>query len=74
VATPFYILSCLTERLIHFHSPSCKVPEFCKFLLMVLNKTCLVNQISYNDRPNAELIMQSRKNADLVIRSVDLSI
>jgi len=33
----------------------------------------LVNQISYNDRPNAELIMESRKNADLVIRSVDFS-
>ncbi|KAK3136938.1 hypothetical protein QOZ80_5BG0445370 [Eleusine coracana subsp. coracana] len=30
-------------------------------------------RISYNDRPNAELIMQSRKNADLVIRSVDFS-
>ncbi|KAG2621985.1 ATP-dependent kinase-like protein notR' isoform X2 [Panicum virgatum] len=30
-------------------------------------------RISYNDRPNAELIMESRKNADLVIRSVDFS-
>ncbi|XP_024310560.1 putative uridine kinase C227.14 isoform X2 [Brachypodium distachyon] len=30
-------------------------------------------RISYNDRPNAELIMQSRKDADLVIRSVDFS-
>lgn len=30
-------------------------------------------RISYNDRPNAELIMESRKNADLVIRSVDYS-
>ncbi|TKW29465.1 hypothetical protein SEVIR_3G396100v4 [Setaria viridis] len=30
-------------------------------------------RISYNDRPNAELIMESRKDADLVIRSVDFS-
>ncbi|CAN1131779.1 Putative uridine kinase C227.14, partial [Linum perenne] len=28
-------------------------------------------RIEYNDQPNAELIMQSKKNADLVIRSVD---
>ncbi|CAM0949078.1 unnamed protein product [Alopecurus aequalis] len=30
-------------------------------------------RISYNDRPNAELIMESRRSADLVIRSVDFS-
>ena len=36
-------------------------------------KFCLVDQISYNDRPNAELIMESRRAADLVIRSVDFS-
>uniref|UniRef100_A0A0D9Y165 Phosphoribulokinase/uridine kinase domain-containing protein n=1 Tax=Leersia perrieri TaxID=77586 RepID=A0A0D9Y165_9ORYZ len=30
-------------------------------------------RISYNDQPNAELIMKSKKAADLVIRSVDLS-
>ncbi|KAL5206881.1 hypothetical protein ABZP36_035090 [Zizania latifolia] len=30
-------------------------------------------RISYNDRPNAELIIKSKKAADLVIRSVDLS-
>ncbi|KAK1287791.1 hypothetical protein QJS10_CPB19g01111 [Acorus calamus] len=29
-------------------------------------------RVEYNDRPNAELIMTSKKNADLVIRSVDL--
>ena len=28
-------------------------------------------QIDYNDRPNAELIMPSKKNADLVIKSID---
>ncbi|XP_041005881.1 putative uridine kinase C227.14 isoform X2 [Juglans microcarpa x Juglans regia] len=28
-------------------------------------------RIDYNDRPNAELIMKSKKNADLVIKSVD---
>ncbi|KAK6286403.1 hypothetical protein POUND7_012582 [Theobroma cacao] len=28
-------------------------------------------RIDYNDRPNAEIIMTSKKNADLVIRSVD---
>ncbi|KAI9180659.1 hypothetical protein LWI28_006967 [Acer negundo] len=31
-------------------------------------------RIDYNDRPNAELIMQSKKNADLVIRSISLLI
>ncbi|VAI27418.1 unnamed protein product [Triticum turgidum subsp. durum] len=30
-------------------------------------------RISYNDRPNAELIMESKRAADLVIRSVDYS-
>ncbi|KAK9704933.1 hypothetical protein RND81_07G021000 [Saponaria officinalis] len=30
-------------------------------------------RIDYNDRPNAELIMKSKKNADLVIKSIDLS-
>lgn len=30
-----------------------------------------VMQIDYNDRPNAELIMKSKKNADLIIKSVD---
>lgn len=29
------------------------------------------NQVEYNDRPNAELIMRTKKNADLVIRSLD---
>ncbi|XVE77860.1 hypothetical protein DITRI_Ditri13aG0097100 [Diplodiscus trichospermus] len=28
-------------------------------------------RIDYNDRPNAELIMKSKKNADLVIKSID---
>ncbi|OMO78400.1 hypothetical protein CCACVL1_14422 [Corchorus capsularis] len=28
-------------------------------------------RIDYNDRPNAELIMKSKKNADLVIRSIN---
>ncbi|XVF71920.1 hypothetical protein PTKIN_Ptkin12aG0078900 [Pterospermum kingtungense] len=28
-------------------------------------------RIDYNDRPNAELIMPSKKNADLVIKSID---
>ncbi|KDP21368.1 hypothetical protein JCGZ_21839 [Jatropha curcas] len=28
-------------------------------------------RINYNDRPNAELIMKSKKNADIVIRSID---
>lgn len=31
-----------------------------------------VVQVDYNDRPNAELIHKSKKNADLVIKSVDL--
>ncbi|KAI8574477.1 hypothetical protein RHMOL_Rhmol01G0357100 [Rhododendron molle] len=29
-------------------------------------------RIEHNDRPNAELIMKSKKNADLIIKSVDL--
>ncbi|XP_056170451.1 putative uridine kinase C227.14 isoform X4 [Syzygium oleosum] len=28
-------------------------------------------RIEYNDRPNAELIMKSKKNADLIIKSID---
>lgn len=31
----------------------------------------LILQIEYNDRPNAELIMKSKRNADLIIRSID---
>lgn len=30
-------------------------------------------RIDYNDRPNAEMIMKSKKNADLVIRSIEFS-
>ncbi|KAL6516133.1 hypothetical protein OROGR_019438 [Orobanche gracilis] len=30
-------------------------------------------RIDYNDRPNAELIIKSSKNADLIIKSVDIS-
>ncbi|XP_074316792.1 putative uridine kinase C227.14 [Silene latifolia] len=29
-------------------------------------------RIDYNDRPNAELIMKSKKNADLIVKSIDL--
>ncbi|KAH9623553.1 hypothetical protein KSS87_011304 [Heliosperma pusillum] len=29
-------------------------------------------RIHYNDRPNAELIMKSKKNADLIVKSIDL--
>lgn len=29
------------------------------------------HRIEYNDRPNAEMIIKSKKNADLVIRSID---
>ncbi|KAI4341761.1 hypothetical protein MLD38_026445 [Melastoma candidum] len=29
-------------------------------------------RVEYNDRPNAELIMESKKNADLIVRSIDL--
>lgn len=31
----------------------------------------VILQIEYNDRPNAELIMKSKKNADLIIKSID---
>jgi hypothetical protein len=72
VAIPFYYLSCSTE------DSYISILLASKFLstassYCLIKKICLVNQISYNDKPNAELIMQSRKNADLVIRSVDLS-
>ncbi|XP_039025031.1 LOW QUALITY PROTEIN: putative uridine kinase C227.14 [Hibiscus syriacus] len=30
-------------------------------------------RVNYNDRPNAEFIMKSKKNADLVIKSIDFS-
>lgn len=56
---------------IHCHFPHNMVSEYCKGSYYL--EIGLMNQISYNDKPNAELIMESRKNADLVIRSVDLS-
>lgn len=40
---------------------------------IVLNCGQIMIQIDYNDRPNAELIMKSKKNADLIVKSVDLS-
>ncbi|KAL2934599.1 Phosphomannomutase [Bienertia sinuspersici] len=30
-------------------------------------------RIEYNDRPNAEMILKSKENADLIINSVEIS-
>ncbi|XP_065047341.1 putative uridine kinase C227.14 isoform X2 [Musa acuminata AAA Group] len=47
------------ERVLKRHISTGKEPDVAKW------------RIEYNDRPNAELIMGSKKNADLVIKSVD---
>lgn len=47
------------ERVLKRHISTGKAPDVAKW------------RIEYNDRPNAELIMKSKKNADLVISSVD---
>ncbi|RRT67054.1 hypothetical protein B296_00032514 [Ensete ventricosum] len=47
------------ERVLKRHISTGKEPDVAKW------------RIEYNDRPNAEIIMGSKKNADLVIKSVD---
>ncbi|KAK9087148.1 hypothetical protein Syun_029542 [Stephania yunnanensis] len=47
------------QRVLKRHISTGKSPDVAKW------------RIEYNDRPNAELINKSKKNADLVIRSVD---
>ncbi|RVX20903.1 putative uridine kinase C227.14 [Vitis vinifera] len=47
------------ERVVKRHVSTGKPPDIAKW------------RIEYNDRPNAELIIKSKKNADLVIRSVN---
>ncbi|KAK9146501.1 hypothetical protein Sjap_006404 [Stephania japonica] len=47
------------QRVLKRHISTGKSPDVAKW------------RIEYNDRPNAELINESKKNADLVIRSVD---
>ncbi|KAG6530040.1 hypothetical protein ZIOFF_012261 [Zingiber officinale] len=47
------------KRVLKRHISTGKEPDVAKW------------RIEYNDRPNAELIMRSKKNADLIIRSVD---
>ncbi|XP_009589139.2 putative uridine kinase C227.14 [Nicotiana tabacum] len=47
------------QRVLKRHISTGKAPDVAKW------------RIDYNDRPNAELIMKSKKNADLVIKSVD---
>ncbi|XP_057965122.1 ATP-dependent kinase-like protein notR' isoform X6 [Malania oleifera] len=48
------------QRVLNRHISTGKPPDIAKW------------RIKYNDRPNAELINKSKKNADLVIRSIDL--
>lgn len=47
------------QRVLKRHISTGKAPDVAKW------------RIDYNDRPNAELIMKSKKDADLVIKSVD---
>ncbi|KAI9071935.1 hypothetical protein K1719_037641 [Acacia pycnantha] len=47
------------QRVLKRHISTGKPPDVAKY------------RIEYNDRPNAELVMKSKKNADLVIKSVD---
>uniref|UniRef100_A0A2P2IWN4 Uncharacterized protein n=1 Tax=Rhizophora mucronata TaxID=61149 RepID=A0A2P2IWN4_RHIMU len=47
------------QRVLNRHISTGKSPDVAKW------------RIEYNDRPNAELIIKSKKNADLVIKSVD---
>ncbi|CDP03691.1 unnamed protein product [Coffea canephora] len=49
------------ERVLQRHISTGKPPHVAKW------------RIDYNDRPNAELIMKSKNNADLIVKSVDLS-
>ncbi|KAL2485903.1 P-loop containing nucleoside triphosphate hydrolase superfamily protein [Abeliophyllum distichum] len=49
------------QRVLSRHISTGKPPEVAKW------------RIDYNDRPNAELIIKSKKNADLVIKSIDFS-
>ncbi|PON95020.1 P-loop containing nucleoside triphosphate hydrolase [Trema orientale] len=48
------------QRVLKRHISTGKPPDVAKW------------RIEYNDRPNAELIIKSKSNADLVIKSVDL--
>lgn len=47
------------QRVLKRHISTGKPPDVAKW------------RIEYNDQPNAELIIKSKKNADLVIRSID---
>ncbi|KAF3778398.1 putative uridine kinase [Nymphaea thermarum] len=49
------------KRVVNRHIATGKAPDVAKW------------RVEYNDRPNAELIMKSKKNADLVICSVDFN-
>lgn len=48
------------QRVLKRHISTGKPPDVAKW------------RIEYNDRPNGELIMKSKKNADLVIKSIDI--
>ncbi|GAY55784.1 hypothetical protein CUMW_166790 [Citrus unshiu] len=48
------------QRVLKRHISTGKPPDVAKW------------RIEYNDRPNAELIMKSKKNVDLVIKSIDI--
>lgn len=47
------------ERVVKRHISTGRAPDVARW------------RVEYNDRPNAELIMKSKKNADLIIKSID---
>ncbi|GAB2302239.1 hypothetical protein Dimus_036256 [Dionaea muscipula] len=47
------------QRVVKRHISTGKHPDVAKW------------RVEYNDRPNAEMVMKSKKNADLIIRSID---
>ncbi|XP_057519705.1 putative uridine kinase C227.14 [Amaranthus tricolor] len=49
------------QRVLKRHISTRKPPDVAKW------------RIEYNDRPNAEMIMNSKKNADLIIKSIEIS-
>ncbi|EPS62331.1 hypothetical protein M569_12459 [Genlisea aurea] len=56
----------IRSRFLHTYNSTEAMPAAFKFDYAML-------QIDYNDRPNAELIMKTKSNADLIIKSVDFS-
>ncbi|XP_057965119.1 putative uridine kinase C227.14 isoform X3 [Malania oleifera] len=69
-STVLYFISCI--EWCEFIKCSLILPIWEVMNFLRLHTLGSIVQIKYNDRPNAELINKSKKNADLVIRSIDL--